>query len=186
MEILIGLMCFLAIVVVLVIWVFGTYNSLVGKRNEADRAYSDMDVSLKKRFDLVPNLVETVKGLAKQESAVFDKITTARSAVAGATSPEQRLNAEAGLSSALRGLFALVESNPQLVSAPAFQDLNTQLSSIEGDIQSSRRYYNGAVLQFNNSIQMIPSNIIAGMFGFKVKPLFEIEEGERTAPKVQF
>ena len=175
------------IVLVIILWVFMTYNGLVGKRNESDRAYSDMDVSLKKRFDLVPNLVETVKGLAKQESSVFDKVTTARAAVAGASNTTDRLQAEAGLGSALKGLFALVESTPQLVSAPAFQELNTQLASIESDIQSSRKYYNGAVLQYNNAIQMAPSNIVAGMFGFKVKPLFQVEDAaERVAPKVQF
>lgn len=176
----------IVVAVVIILWAFGMYNGLIGKRNEVDRAYSDMDVSLKKRFDLVPNLVETVKGLAKQESSVFDKVTNARAAVAGASNTDDRFKAEAQLSTSLRGLFALVESTPQLVSAPAFQNLNDQLSGIETDIQSSRRYYNGSVLQYNNAIQMVPTNIVAKLLGFKVRPLFEIEQAEKEAPKVQF
>jgi LemA protein len=146
-----------------------------------------MDVYLKKRFDLIPNLVETVRGYAAHESSTYEKVTAARSMIQSATSPDQKLAGEGLLTGALRSLFAVAENYPELKANVNFLDLQTQLESLEADIANARKYYNAVVRDFNIKVQSVPSNIIAGLFHFSKKPMFEVDSSEeRVAPKVQF
>lgn len=177
----------LAIIALIAVFLFGNYNGLVGKKNQVEEAFSTMDVYLKKRYDLIPNLVETVKGYAAHESGTLEKVIQARNMAMNAGSTEDKIAAENQLTGTLKSLFALSESYPDLKANSNFESLQRQLEQIEDDIANSRKYYNGSVKQLNNKIEMFPSNIIAGMFNFKKYPYFEVDSAEeRQNVKVQF
>jgi LemA protein len=177
----------LVVVVVLALIVAAMYNGLVQLRVRADSAWSDIDVQLKRRHDLIPNLVETVKGYATHEKGTFENVAKFRSAAMAATTPEERGQAEGMLTQALRGLLAVAEAYPQLQASQQFQSLQTSLSSLEDAIQNSRRYYNAVVRDLNTKIQSFPTNIIAGMFNFQQRQFFEIADAtERNVPAVKF
>lgn len=184
---LIGLLITAAVIVLLLFWLAGTYNSFIRKRNVVDESFSTMDVYLKKRFDLIPNIVETVKGYAAHEKETLAQVVKARSMISEASTPEQRLAGENTLTGTLRSLFAVAEAYPDLKANANFMNLQNQLTEIENDIAQSRKYYNACVRDFNIKAESFPSNIIAGMFGFKKFPMFEVEnEQERQNVKVQF
>ncbi len=177
----------LVVIVVLALIVAGMYNGLVQLRVRTDSAWSDIDVQLKRRHDLIPNLVETVKGYAAHEKGTFENVAKFRSAAMAATTPEERGQAEGMLTQALRGLLAVAEAYPQLQASQQFQSLQSSLSSLEDAIQNSRRYYNAVVRDLNTKIQSFPTNIIAGMFNFQQRQFFEITEPtERNVPAVKF
>lgn len=165
----------------------GSYNGLVKTKNQAEEAFSTMDVYMKKRYDLIPNLVETVKGYASHESQTLEKVTAARNAAMTASSIDEKLKNENALTGTLKSLFAVAESYPDLKANTNFMDLQRQLQTIEEDIANSRKYYNASVKNLNNKIEMFPSSIIAGMFHFEKKPYFEVSsQEERENVKVQF
>jgi LemA protein len=176
----------LAIVAVIVLFAITVYNSLIVLKNKVDEGWSDIDTQLKRRYDLIPNMVETVKGYAKHESATFEKVTQARSMAMQANTPEEKAKAENMLTSTLKSLFAVAENYPELKANQNFMDLQATLKEIEEHIQMSRRYYNGTVRDFNTKLQVFPNNIIAGMLGFKNREFFEIEDEERKNVKVSF
>lgn len=177
----------IAVVVIIVLWIASAYNGLVKLRNMVEEAFSTMDVYLQKRHDLIPNIVNTVKGYAKHESETLEKVINARNQAVNATTPEEKINAEAGLQGAMKSLFALAESYPELKANTNFLDLQSKLEKTENDIANSRKYYNGVVRQYNTKIQVVPTNIIAGLFKFTKKPLFEIDdEGHRQNVTVEF
>lgn len=181
------LIIILVVLILLVLYFVLSYNGLVGLRQKADEAFSTMDVFLNKRFDLIPNLVETVKGYAKHEKETFDAITKARASVSGATSDTDKLKAEGELSGAISRLLAVVENYPELKANTNFLDLQAQLKDMEDEISGARRYYNGVVRMYNTKIQSIPTNIIASMFNFQAKPYFEVSDGNvRENVKVSF
>jgi LemA protein len=179
----------LGIIVVLVLMVIGWYNGLVRLRNRVKNAWAQIDVQLKRRFDLIPNLMETVKGYMHHERETMEAVTQARAAVQQATGggAAARGQAEGALGAALGRLFAVAEAYPDLKANQNFLALQEELTSTENKISFSRQYYNDSVLQFNNKIQMFPSNIVAGMFNFKEDEFFEVTVPEqREAPKVSF
>ncbi|HEY7564493.1 MAG TPA: LemA family protein [Acidimicrobiia bacterium] len=176
----------LGIVVLLVLWVFATYNGLVTKRNRIDNAWGQVEVQTKRRYDLIPNLVETVKGYASHESATFEAVVRARNAAQAAQSPGEQAQAENILTGALRQLFALAEAYPQLRASENFQQLQGELSDTENKIAVARQIYNDAVLTFNNAVQVAPGNIIAGIFGFKTREFFDAPDAAAEPPKVEF
>lgn len=168
-------------------WLIGSYNGFVSLRNKTEEAFSTMDVSLKKRYDLIPNLVETVKGYATHEKETLQKVIEARNMAMTATTSEDKIAGDNMLTGTLRSLFAVSENYPDLKANVNFMDLQNQLARIEEEIAGSRRYYNGVVNKFNTKIEMFPGNILAGIFGFKRKPLYEVnEEAERENVKVAF
>jgi LemA protein len=174
-------------VVVIVLIIAGMYNGLVQLKVRADSAWSDIDVQLKRRHDLIPNLVETVKGYATHEKGTFENVAKFRSAAMAATTPEERGQAEGALTMALRGLLAVAEAYPQLQASEQFKSLQNNLSQLEDALQNSRRYYNAVVRDLNTKIQSFPTNIIAGMFNFQQRQFFEITEPtEREVPAVKF
>lgn len=181
-----ALVIVLAVVAVLLIVVAVIYNRLVGLRNRADNAWSQVDVQLRRRYDLIPNLVETVKGYAAHESETFQAVVEARSAAQGAQTVEEQAEAENVLGSMLRRLFALAEAYPQLRASENFQRLQADLSEAEDKIAVSRQIFNDSVLSYNNAVQMIPTNLVAAATGFKVRPFFEVEDDARGVPKVEF
>jgi LemA protein len=173
------------------LWTIVTYNGLVALRNIVKNAWGQIDVQLKRRYDLIPNLVEAVKGYAKHESATFEKVTQARSACMQASAAgkvSELSQAEGFLTQALKSLFAVVEAYPELKANQNFLALQEELTSTENKISFARQFYNDNVIGFNNKIQMFPSNIVAGAFGFKASVFFNIDATpeERQAPKVQF
>jgi LemA protein len=178
----------LVLAVVIIIGVVAIYNSLVRLRVQADNAWSDIDVQLKRRYDLIPNLVETVKGYAAHEKGTLEAVIDARSRAINAqgAGPAARAEAEAGLAGALKSLFALSESYPQLQAAGNFRALQDSLGSIEEAVQNARRYYNAVVRDYNTRIHTVPSNVVAGAFGFQPREFFEIATAEREAPRVSF
>lgn len=177
----------LAVVVLLVLWLVSSYNGFVRLRNKSEEAFSAMDVSLKKRYDLIPNFVETVKGYAKHEQDTLQAVINARNMAMNANSPEQKIANDNALSGTLKSLFALTESYPDLKANQNFLSLQNQLSRIEEEIAGSRRYYNGVVNKYNTKTEMFPGNILASLFGFKRKPLYEVNsEAERENIKVSF
>jgi LemA protein len=177
----------LGLVVVVALWVMGTYNSLITIRNKVEEAFSTMDVYLVKRYDLIPNLVETVKGYAKHERETLDAVIKARNAAQSSGTVEEKIANENVLAGTLGRLFALAEAYPDLKANSNFMDLQAQLKVLEEDVANARKYYNGAVRQYNTQIQVFPTNILANMFKFTKKPLFEVEEeSQRKAVKVQF
>ncbi|MEO0293836.1 MAG: LemA family protein [candidate division WOR-3 bacterium] len=168
------------------IFVIVTYNSLIRLRNLCDNAWSDIDVQLKRRYDLIHNLVNTVKGYAKHEKEVFENITKARAETTIAKTPIEQSKAETMLTRALRQLFAVAENYPELKANTNFLELQQNLFQIENDIQNARRYYNALVRDNNIKVDSFPSNIVASIFKFKKREFFEAEMGERTTPKVDF
>ena len=179
----------IVVVVIIVIAIIGMYNGLVGFRNQVKNAWSQIDVQLKRRYDLIPNLVETVKGYAKHEKETFEMVTKARNLAqqAGNAGAAERGKVEGELSMALGRLLAVAEAYPELKANQNFLALQEELTSTENKISFSRQFYNDSVLKFNNKIQMFPSNIIAGMFSFKASEFFEVNVAEqREPPKVQF
>ena len=176
----------LAIVVVILVFVIGMYNNLVQLRVRTDSAWSDIDVQLKRRHDLIPNLVETVKGYAAHEKGTFENIARFRSAAMQATTPADKAVAENQLTGALRTLFAVAENYPQLKASEEFTQLQGSLSQTEDAIQNSRRYYNAVVRDLNTRIQTFPTNILAGMFGFQPRQFFEVAEADREPVAVKF
>ena len=175
------------IVIILIVWIIAAYNKFIKMRNNIDEAFSTMDVYLKKRFDLIPNLVETVKGYAKHEKETLEKVIAARNACAQAGNMEERLSSEANLSSVLKQLAVVVEQYPQLKADQNFLDLQNRLNQLEEEIASSRKYYNGVTKSYNIYREVFPSNIIAGWFKFEKRPLYEIEDVEhRKNVKVEF
>jgi LemA protein len=187
----IALIIIIVIVVILVIIFIATYNGLVGLRNQVKNAWAQIDVQLKRRHDLIPNLVETVKGYAAHESGTLQAVTNARnlaqSAASSGAGVAERAKVEGDLSNALARLMVVVEAYPNLKANENFLALQEELTSTENKISFSRQYYNDSVLKYNNKTQMFPSNIIAGMGGFKASEFFEVKaEEEREAPKVSF
>ena len=177
----------LIIVVVLIIaWAFATYNKLVDLRNRVKDQWAQIDVQLKRRFDLIPNLVETVKGYAKHESETLEAVIQARNTYVSATTPEAQMKADGELEKAISKLFALSESYPELKANTNFQHLQQELTETESKIASARQFYNDTVLMYNNKVEMVPSNIIASLFKFKKEAFFEANETERENVQVKF
>ena len=180
-------MIFLAAVGAVVVFVIVSYNRLVSLTQRSRSAWSDVDVQLKRRTDLVPNLVESVKGYASHERGTLDAVVKARGAAVAAQTPESRAQAEGQLSQALRGLFAVAEAYPDLKAAANFQSLQASLGEIEEAIQNARRYFNAVVRDLNTTIQEFPSNLVAGFFQFRPHAYFELERpADRQVPKVSF
>ncbi|MDI9325440.1 MAG: LemA family protein [Alphaproteobacteria bacterium] len=175
------------IFVLLVLYVIFAFNSLVAARNRKENAWSDIDVQMKRRYDLIPNLIETVKGFAKQEKSVFEEVTKARSQAMQAGSLQEHAQAENMLTGALKSLFAVSEAYPDLKSNQNFLHLQQELVDTEDKIQAARRFFNSAVQDLNDKIQMFPGNIIATIFSFKEEEFFTLEEqGARQPVKVSF
>jgi len=166
----------LGIVVVIALFLWVTYNSLVKLKIRVDEAWSDITVQLKRRFDLIPNLVESVKGYAKHESSVFEKVTEARANALNAQGVQETAQAENMLEGALKSLFAVAESYPDLKASDNFIQLQQELVDTEDKIQAARRFYNGGVRDLNTKIKIFPNNIFAGMLGFKEREFFEVED----------
>jgi LemA protein len=177
----------LGAVVLILFILIGMYNSLVRLKVTTDNAWADIDVQLKRRYDLIPNLVETVKGYAGHEKGTLEAVINARNRAMSATSPADKAQAENMLSGTLKSLFALSEAYPQLRAIESFTSLQNTLSQIEDTVQNARRYYNAVVRDLNTKIQQFPTNIFAGMLGFKPREFFEVTAtAEREAPKVSF
>ncbi|OGE88021.1 MAG: hypothetical protein A3J07_01940 [Candidatus Doudnabacteria bacterium RIFCSPLOWO2_02_FULL_49_13] len=166
----------LIIIAVVVLAFIGIYNTLVHSRNRVDEAWSDIEVQLKRRYDLIPNLVNTVKGYAKHEDSVFTKVTDARAAAMSAPNPGQKLAAENQLSQTIRSLFAVAENYPELKANQNFLSLQSDLTDTEDKIQAARRFYNGMVRDYNTKLQTFPTNLFASMLGFTAKTFFDIDE----------
>src|SRR5689334_16451168 len=162
------------------------YNGLVRKRNRAENAWAQVDVQLKRRHDLIPNLVETVKGYAEHERGTFDEVTAARTAAQQAQGPQAQAAAENVLTQALGRLFAVAENYPQLRATENFQQLQAQLSETEQNIAISRQVYNDTVLTYDNALETVPTSIIAGIFNFRPREYFQAEDGDRAVPQVSF
>lgn len=177
----------LGAIVLVVVVVIGMYNGLVRLKVQCDNAWSDIDVQLKRRYDLIPNLVETVKGYAAHEKGTLEGVVAARNQAMTAEGPAAKAQAEGMLTSALRQVFALAEAYPQLRAVESFTQLQQTLNQIEDSVQNARRYYNAVVRDFNTKILVFPSNIIANMFNFKAREFFEVSApAEREVPKVSF
>lgn len=170
----------------LVLWFIGIYNGLVTKRNRVRNAWSQIDVQLKRRFDLIPNLVETVKGYAKHESSTFEAVIQARNQFGKAGSIEEKIKANDEMSNALSRLMVVVESYPELKANTNFESLQRELSGTEEKISYARQFYNDTVTMYNNAIAVFPSNIVANSFGFREEPLFEAKDVERERVEVKF
>ncbi|MFP4553329.1 MAG: LemA family protein [Actinomycetota bacterium] len=176
----------IAVVVLLVIVVAAMYNGLVRDRNRVDNAWSQVDVQLERRYDLIPNLVETVKGYATHEQQTFERVTQARSAAQAAETPGEQAEAENFLTSALRQLFAVAEDYPELRASENFQGLQEELSETEDRIAVSRQIYNDTVLTYNNKVQQVPTNIVASIFGFDEREFFDAGDEAEEVPSVEF
>lgn len=184
MQLQVGIIIFVLLAVIAYIWL--TYNSLVTLRERIKEALSGIDVQLKRRTDLIPNLVETVKGYAKHEKEVFENVTKARSQLMKAEGPHQKAEADNMLTGALKSLFAVAEAYPNLRASENFQHLQEELSDTENKISYSRQFYNSNVLSFNTKIQMFPSSLIANYFKFTQTEFFETEDSEKKPIKVSF
>src|SRR5262245_17608951 len=177
----------LAVLAALAVWSVSLYNRLVRLRNGGESAWSDIDVQLKRRWELIPNLVETVKGYARHEQSTFEKVTAARTQAMQAQTPAEHAAAEANLQGVLKSLFALAEAYPELRANENFLGLQRELSSLEEAIQNARRYYNAVVRDLNTAIESFPGNLFAGPFGFTKREYFELDSAaERAAPQVSF
>jgi len=177
----------IAVVVIAIIWVIKMYNGLIRLKNQTQEAWSDIDVQLKRRYDLIPTLVNTVKGYATHERELFEKVTEARSQAMQAQGPAEKGKAENMLAGTLKSLFAVAENYPNLKANENFAKLQDELTDTENKIQAARRFYNGNVRDFNTKIQSFPTNTIAGMFNFKQFEFFELEQPEAKEPvKVEF
>ena len=175
-----------ALIVILLLVLVGMFNKLVRLRNRAQNAWAQVDVQLRRRYDLIPNLVETVKGYAAHERETFESVTAARTAAQQAQGVAQQAQAENMLTAALGKLFAVAEAYPQLRATENFQQLQAQLSDVEQNIAVSRQVYNDTVLSYDNALQTVPTNIIAGMFHFNPREYFQTEDATRAAPQVSF
>ena len=183
---LIGLI-FAALVVGVLLWVVGAYNGLVRLRNQLENAWAQIDVQLKRRHDLIPNLVETVKGYAKHERETFERVTQARNMAINAKSVGERAEAENVLTGALKSLFAVAEAYPELKANQNFMQLQEELASTENKVAFSRQFYNDSVMTYNTRIEVFPTNLLAGAFNFGRREFFEVkDEAQREAPKVSF
>jgi len=179
----------LAVIVVLVVWAIGIYNGLVSMRQRVNQAFADIDVQMRQRHDLVPNLVETVKGYAAHERGTLDEVVKARNAAVAAQGPAQQAAAENVLSGTLRQLFALSEAYPDLKANQNFQALQAELTDIENKIAAARRFFNNAVQEYNTGIQRFPATLFAASFGFAPKEFFDLGDDRKTvgeAPQVKF
>lgn len=180
----------IAVVVLLVIWVISIYNNLVSLRNNRENAFANIEVQLKQRYDLIPNLVNTVKGYAEHEKGVLERVTAARTAAMGATTLNEKIEAENALSSALAGLKVSVEAYPDLKANQNFLQLQSELADIENKLAAVRRFFNSATKELNNGVQRFPAVLFASMFGFHQEPMFEVPQEERAAvqkaPEVKF
>jgi LemA protein len=174
----------LGVLVVLAIWIFTVYNGLVAMRQRVDQAFADIDVQLKQRHDLIPNLVETVKGYASHERGTLEDVVKARNAALTAQNPQQVAAAEGQLTSALRGLLALSEAYPDLKANANFQQLQGELSDIENKLAASRRFFNNAVQEYNTGIQQLPAALFAASFGFTRKEFFDLGETRTQVEQV--
>jgi LemA protein len=181
-----GLLIVIVIVVLLVLIFIGIYNSLVVLRNRVRNAWSQIDVQLKRRYDLIPNLVETVKGYAAHEREIFEKIAEARSQAINAKGPAETAKANDMLSGTLKTLFAVAEAYPDLKANQNFLALQEELSGTENKISFARQFYNDTVMAYNTGIEVFPRSVIAGMFNFKEEQLYHVPETEKEAPKVSF
>ncbi|MCM8830723.1 MAG: LemA family protein [Candidatus Omnitrophica bacterium] len=177
---------FLGMVIFFILLFVFIYNNLISLRARIDNAWAQIDVQLKKRYDLVPNLVETVKGYAKHEKEIFENVTKARTAALSATSVKEKAKADSEFSAALKSIFAIAENYPQLRASENFKLLQEQLDGIESKIAYARQFYNDAVLEYNTKIAQIPYSIIASLFAFTPRDYFNIEEKERQNIKVSF
>ena len=182
----IWLIIVIAIVVILIIWFVATYNSLINLRNRVKDQWSQIDVQLKRRADLIPNLVETVKGYAKHEKTTLDEVIDARNSFNSASSKEEEIKASGELTGMLNRLFALAESYPDLKANQNFMSLQNDLRDTEDKISTMRQFYNDTVLTYNNKVETIPSNIVAKLANFKVESFFEMNDQEKEVPKVSF
>jgi LemA protein len=182
----IALIIVLVLIVLVVIFAIVTFNGVVKLRNRVDNAWSQIDVQLKRRHDLIPNLVETVKGYAAHERGTLDAVVQARNAAMSASTPVAAAQAENQITGALRQLFALSEAYPDLKANQNFLSLQEELSATEGRVAYARQFYNDAVLTYNTGIQKFPASVIAGRMGFRPREYFEAEEGSRDTPTVQF
>lgn len=171
--------------VLIILWLIATYNSLVVKRNRVREGWSDIEVQLKRRHNLIPNLVSTVKGYAKHESGVFQKVTEARAKALNAGNPGEYAKAENMLSTALKSLFAVAENYPELKASKNFAKLQDELTDTEDKIQAARRFYNSQVRDFNIKIQKFPTNLIASIFGFKEEEFFDLDEEKESRDNVK-
>jgi len=185
MKMIIELIILVIIILIVVVFVY-LYNSLVKLRNRVKNAWSQIDVQLNRRADLIPNLVETVKGYAKHEKTVFENVTAARAGLMNAKTVQETAEANNVLTETLKSLFAVAENYPDLKASENFRELQGQLEETENKIAYSRQFYNDTVLMYNNKCQMVPSNIIASLFNFQEEEFFEIEETKREVPKVEF
>ncbi len=176
----------LGLVVFLVIYAIGVYNSLVQMRNRVKDQWSQIEVQLKRRFDLIPNLVETIKGYTKHENETLKEVVEARNKFVSANSPEGKMKANGDLSNVMSKLFALSEAYPELKANKSFEDMQATLKETEDKIAMTRQFYNDTVLTLNNKIEMFPSSVIASMFKFTKEAFFEASEKEKTTPKVEF
>lgn len=174
------------IIIILVVWIIMTYNNLVQLRNKVKDQWSQVDVQLKKRFDLIPNIVETVKGYAKHENDTLTAVVEARNIALGAKTPGDEMNADNQLSAALNKLIALSEAYPELKADSNFKNLQENLKEVEDKISFARQFYNDSVLKYKNAIEMFPTVLIAGMLGFKQEQFFEATATEKENVKVQF
>ena len=180
----------LVVVVLIVLWLVGMYNNLVRLRNNRENAFANIDVQLKQRYDLVPQLVATVKGYAAHEQQTLQRLTEARTAAMGATTINDKIAADNALTSALVGLKVQVEAYPELKANQNFMQLQTEIADIENKLAAVRRFFNSATRELNNAVQTFPSNIFASMFGFHREPMFEVPQADRAtldkAPEIKF
>ena len=174
------------VVVLLILYFVSTYNTFVRLKNTVEEAFSTMDVYLKQRWDLIPNIVETVKGYAKHEKSTLEEVIKLRNTAYDQMSPDEKLEANKSLSQGITKIMALAESYPDLKANENFKDLSQQLTKVEADIANARKYYNAVVRKFNDKVEMFPSNIVAKLFHFKEEKMFEIQEAERENVKVEF
>lgn len=183
-----GLYIILALVILFALWLAGTYNGLISSRNQVDESLSDIDVQLKRRYDLIPNLVESVKGYVKQEKGVLEEVTKARAEAiaAGNQGLAAKGQAENVLSGALKSVFAVAENYPDLKSSANFQQLSSELTDTENKIGAARRFYNANVRDFNIKLQVFPTNLFARNLGFSAREMFAAEAGEKETPQVKF
>lgn len=175
----------IAVMAIIIIWLIAAYNGLIASRNRSDEAWSDIEVQLKRRYNLIPNLVATVKGYASHESQVFQKVTEARARAMGAGTLEDKARAENMLSSTLKSLFAVAESYPQLKANENFGKLQDELTDTEDKIQAARRFYNGNVRDYNTKIQQFPTNLLANAFKFLKKEFFDLDEEKEARENVE-
>jgi len=182
----VALLVIVGLVVLAVLWLIASYNRMVSLKNQIDNAWAQIDVQLKRRYDLIPNVVETVKGYASHEKEVFENVAAARSAMMGAQGVEAQAQAQNQITQALKSLFAVAEAYPELKANENFMALQQELSGTENTIAQSRQIYNDTVASFNTMVQSFPSSVVANSFGFRQREYFPMEDAAREAPKVQF